>query len=401
MTSNTLTYLVGELYALSRIPPQTHVHKDRKGSIIPTAGYTLGLQSVADAYKGDSPEQTAQDINAFVKELVQRISEEVEAAQTAGETSFHKKTFRKLVFINQQIHEAIRGKTENGGLLGLYDIYTDEAQQSIWTAIETMKTRGLKALKAMRQHLPEFEHLSEEELSTLATYKYESDSRPFCPEEEYSDEEWEEAIKISASLKMGYVDSYSYYAKYTGGLLFNETLYALNYRNWWDEIGEFENSRLLLGALPLHIGVASFEKRNDLTALKEKGIQAILSVVEVFENNSDGFITAPIKPEDCQRNNIKHLQLPTPDCQTIFLELISRGVEFIQWNLKNGRPTYVHCKAGRGRSALIVMCYLIKYQNLSAQEAFDLVRKNRPQAGFSEEGSEWKTLKTFERLFKA
>jgi atypical dual specificity phosphatase len=291
------------------------------------------------------------------------------------------------------------GKLENGGLIGLYDTYAGEARQKIWTAIETMETHALEALKIMRERLPAFADLSDEKLFSLATYKYQSDSPPFCPEEQYSDDEWEEAMQISASLKMGYVDAQSFFVKYTGGLLVNQTLCALKLINWWDEIGTFEKGRLILGALPLNISIPSFEKRDDLAALKEQGVGAILSVVEVFENNSDGYITAPIKPENYGKDAIKQLQLPTPDCQTIYLEQISRGVEFIQWNLKNGRSTYVHCKAGRGRSALIVMCYLIKRQNKTAREAFDLVKKNRPQAGFSEESAEWKTLKSFERFY--
>jgi atypical dual specificity phosphatase len=38
---------------------------------------------------------------------------------------------------------------------------------------------------------------------------------------------------------------------------------------------------------------------------------------------------------------------------------ISRAVDFIHRNASCGRMTYIHCKAGRGRSTTIVLCYLV------------------------------------------
>ena len=43
----------------------------------------------------------------------------------------------------------------------------------------------------------------------------------------------------------------------------------------------------------------------------------------------------------------------------IFLPLGYLGVE----NAVSGRTTYVHCKAGRGRSTTIVICYLVGAQS--------------------------------------
>lgn len=71
---------------------------------------------------------------------------------------------------------------------------------------------------------------------------------------------------------------------------------------------------------------------------------------------------------------------------------VEKGVEFIQWNLRNGRSVYVHCKAGRGRSALVVAAYLVKYYKFNSKDALQWIKKYRSQAGFTEEDEKMKTL---------
>lgn len=44
-----------------------------------------------------------------------------------------------------------------------------------------------------------------------------------------------------------------------------------------------------------------------------------------------------------------------------------------------GEVTYVHCKAGRGRSTTLVICYLIREMRMCPQEAYAFVRQKRPQ----------------------
>ena len=44
-----------------------------------------------------------------------------------------------------------------------------------------------------------------------------------------------------------------------------------------------------------------------------------------------------------------------------------------------GGKTYVHCKAGRGRSTTLVLCYLIKYCGQVPEQAYMFVREKRPQ----------------------
>lgn len=39
----------------------------------------------------------------------------------------------------------------------------------------------------------------------------------------------------------------------------------------------------------------------------------------------------------------------------------------------------MHCKAGRGRSTTLVICYLVRELGMSPQEAYAFVRQKRPQ----------------------
>lgn len=59
--------------------------------------------------------------------------------------------------------------------------------------------------------------------------------------------------------------------------------------------------------------------------------------------------------------DVRYLQLSTPDIfNAPSLEQLIRGVHFMQETADRGGSVYVHCKAGRTRSATLVACYLIQ-----------------------------------------
>ena len=59
---------------------------------------------------------------------------------------------------------------------------------------------------------------------------------------------------------------------------------------------------------------------------------------------------------------IVQLRLPVADHKEPSLEFMKGSIAFINTFRKRGQKVYVHCKGGHGRSAAIVLCWLI-YSN--------------------------------------
>ncbi|KAJ7553624.1 hypothetical protein O6H91_06G105900 [Diphasiastrum complanatum] len=114
---------------------------------------------------------------------------------------------------------------------------------------------------------------------------------------------------------------------------------------WWDQIDQF----LLLGAVPFP---------RDVLRLKSIGVQAVVTLNEPYETLVS---TSMYKDQ-----GIDHLVIPTRDY--LFapsLADIQRAVAFINEHAQRGGMTYVHCKAGRGRSTTVVLCYLVSSSHIS------------------------------------
>ncbi|CAI9100481.1 OLC1v1037594C2 [Oldenlandia corymbosa var. corymbosa] len=159
-------------------------------------------------------------------------------------------------------------------------------------------------------------------------------------------------------------------------ILFYPTLLYNVFRNkinqaefrWWDEIDQF----LLLGAVP-------FPK--DVPRLKQLGVGGVITLNEHYET---------LVPTTLYRaHGIAHLVIPTRDYlfAPSFVD-INRAVDFIHKNASKGETTYVHCKAGRGRSTTVVLCYLVEYKNMTPVSALEYVRSRRPRVLLAP--SQWK-----------
>lgn len=65
--------------------------------------------------------------------------------------------------------------------------------------------------------------------------------------------------------------------------------------------------------------------------------------------------------QEWEAAGVEQLRLSTVDLTGVpTLENLHRGVEFALKHREQGNSVYVHCKAGRSRSATLVAAYLIK-----------------------------------------
>ena len=79
-----------------------------------------------------------------------------------------------------------------------------------------------------------------------------------------------------------------------------------------------------------------------------------------------------------KRQNIDYLRLEVLDVMVPPEEEIDRGAAFIDSHVRAGDIVLVHCAKGRGRSATVAAAYLMKYRQMTYEEARELLVVKRP-----------------------
>ncbi len=125
---------------------------------------------------------------------------------------------------------------------------------------------------------------------------------------------------------------------------------------WWTRIDD----HLLLGAFPF---------ASTVPELAAQGVRAVVNTCDEY--------AGPIKAY--QQAHIEQLRIPTVDFTPPTLEMVEQAVAFIKRRIAQGHTVYVHCKAGRGRSATVVACWLIETKGLTPEQAQDLLIAKRRQ----------------------
>ncbi|KAF9910038.1 hypothetical protein EC991_007369 [Linnemannia zychae] len=138
--------------------------------------------------------------------------------------------------------------------------------------------------------------------------------------------------------------------------------------HWFDPI---PNTRIILGAVPSQHLLIQLQR--------EYAVQDIVNMCAEFKGHL----------QTMKELGLVQCWLPTRDFSTPSLENIWAGVRFIEKCERGWREeapehgqagaVYVHCKAGRGRSATVVLCWLVYFYKLTVLEAQVILLKARGQ----------------------
>ncbi|CAF3012624.1 unnamed protein product, partial [Rotaria sp. Silwood2] len=115
-----------------------------------------------------------------------------------------------------------------------------------------------------------------------------------------------------------------------------------------------------LGCLPTHA---------DVETLNNIGIKYVVNMCAEYYGPRKTYA----------KYNIKQLRLPTIDCTLPSLQSIEKAIKFMNEAYINNEKIFVHCKAGMGRSATIVLCHLVANEKMSTDDAFKLIKEKRPE----------------------
>ena len=381
--------LLVDLDTFSRLPSNLSIHLDRNNHFIITAqsiAHIFGAQTIANLYKLHSTEKLVKDLDDFSKKLINVLNNELLIIKYSSQPINESISIKRILILYREFKLAYNGlpDTNNGGMYGLLETFKRDPQLlNLMNVVVNMK-KNVNFIK-----------------KSINDLNKQASDVTYCPEIDFTDADWEKAMQIVPLLNKEYAGFIKYYINYSSTLIFNQIKYNL-YENWWDEIYQFDNNiQILLGSIPVIKSVYGYLERNDLVSLTNLNIKAVLSVTEIFENNSAGYVYSPVTPNDWRLAKIKHYQIPSSDYCSMHLETLQKGVEFIHWNIKNMRSVYVHCKAGKSRSFLIIIAYFVKYLDYTVENAIEFVKSKRIQAGFGANSKKMSVLKNFEAMIRS
>ncbi|VDN51930.1 unnamed protein product [Dracunculus medinensis] len=150
---------------------------------------------------------------------------------------------------------------------------------------------------------------------------------------------------------------------------------------WYTRIDDI----VIIGALPFKSMVEELEKEN---------IGGVVCCTEEFETNA---AWGAMNEEDWKKHDVEFYALPMRDFNgSASRNDIDHAVKFVDNIGNRGKSVYVHCKAGRTRSALLTTCYLMRKNDWLPNVAFEYLKSKRPHVLLKE--AQWRSANEYRRF---
>jgi len=134
----------------------------------------------------------------------------------------------------------------------------------------------------------------------------------------------------------------------------------------WDK-WNYVSDELILGKLPFLTecdDIIQYAKTSDEKKSHQKPLGLIVSVVDYFELGGNAFLKKIATPLDWKNKNVEHYSLPIADFGAdVPVTAIIHAIDAIRKCVLENKSVYIHCKAGRGRSAMLSAIYLALFDN--------------------------------------
>ena len=128
--------------------------------------------------------------------------------------------------------------------------------------------------------------------------------------------------------------------------------------------------------------------QDEFTWILDKGIKSIVTIREV-----------PLPSRWIDGTDIDYLHLMVEDYGVPNMEVLDEAVNYIDKKIQSGKPVLVHCAAGKGRTGALLAAYMIKKENLTAEQAIEKVRVMRP--GSVQSVTQETALSMYEKYLKS
>jgi hypothetical protein len=138
--------------------------------------------------------------------------------------------------------------------------------------------------------------------------------------------------------------------------------------------------KLLAGEYPGAVQPDAAKQR--LSSLFGCGIRHVVNLMEIDEVNHEGQAFAPyadwLQAAATQSGQqVSCVRYPIRDGSIPGRLLMQQILDDIDGAISAGRPVYVHCWGGKGRTGTVVGCYLIRHNLVSGNTALDEITRLR------------------------